>query len=79
MPIASMIVTSAQGADAQQLQDKLQSIEGVEVRHATANKLVIVTDTDSRNQDESLWSTLNGIDEIGKVELVFYNFEDIEG
>lgn len=77
MPIASMIVSSAPGADTAILRRQLGSIEGVEIMHHCDEKFVLLAETPTRDQDEALWARLNGIESVGKVELVYYNFEDL--
>ena len=78
MPISSLIVRTRL-ADAAPIGRVLEAMEAVVSWEARGPDLVVLTETRSPQDDATLWETIERVDGVAAVELVYHNFEDWKG
>lgn len=78
MPISSLIVRVRPGEGAR-VGAALETHPAVEVSHVTADAVAVVTETPDDGVDRLLWKQLEAMDGVNHVELIYHNFEALEG
>ncbi len=78
MPISSLIVRTAEDrTDA--ISAKLATHPAIEVSYTVPGSVVIITETPDDHIDKHLWEQIEALDGVSLVELIYHNFEDLEG
>jgi len=57
----------------------LSALEQVSVTDTVKGSLVVLTDTETRKQDKSIWDAIEKVPGVRKLDLVYHNFEDLAG
>lgn len=76
MPISSLIVSVPLPDHAPMAAKAVNAIKGAHVELVEANRLIVLTETSDRSEDQQIWDAIGNIDHVGKIELVYHNFED---
>ena len=78
VPISSLIVrTEAAGTDA--VVAEVSALAGATVSHVEGQDIVVLTETQARSEDTGLWERIESMHGVNAVELIYHNFEDLEG
>ena len=77
MPISSLIVRTGE-PDASRIVPALEAIGAVTSCDAQGPNIIVITETDATSEDEALWKTIEGVEGVVAVELIYHNFEDLE-
>ena len=77
MPISSVIVRSST-EDVPIVAQAVKDIPNADVTTVSGENLIVVTQTDSREKDKQLWNTLEALPNVIGLDLIYYNFEDLE-
>ncbi|MCF6284631.1 MAG: chaperone NapD [Candidatus Hydrogenedentes bacterium] len=78
MPISSLIVRTAEDRT-EAISAELATHPAIEVSHVTTGSIAIVTETPDDDVDKHLWKQIEAIHGVNFVELIYHNFEDLEG
>lgn len=78
MPISSLIVTT-DPEETRSVSERLRGLERVTVADTHRESLVVLTDTETRAQDKSVWDLIEKTPGVKSLALVYHNFEDLEG
>ena len=78
MPISSLIVRT-ETAHTGTVCAKLAAHPAIEISHATDDAITIVTETPGDDVDKHLWKQIEAFSGVTHVELIYHNFEDLEG
>ena len=78
MPISSLIVRV--DADVrEQCAEAIGQIPCLTVSNIEEQGLVVIVETDDSHEDKALWQTIEAIEGVHAIELIYHNFEDLEG
>ncbi len=77
MPISSLIIKT-QKQEIQKVADELRRLKGTIVSDVLDENIVVVTETEDRKEDKSLWDQMEKISGVMQVDLIYHNFEDAE-
>ena len=77
MPIASIVVRTKDDC-LEEVVDQVKQYEGVSISDIGRDKFIVVSETETREQDKNLWERLEAVPGVLKVDLIYYNFEDLE-
>jgi nitrate reductase NapAB chaperone NapD len=78
VPISSLIVRT-ETAETEAVRALLANHPAIEVSHATADAIAIITETPGDDVDKHLWKQIEAFSGVTHVELIYHNFEDLEG
>ncbi len=78
MPISSLIVSAEEGATTRVV-TALQALPEITLAQVEGERIAVLTETTSREADKALWDQLEQQDGVRAVELIYHNFEDLEG
>lgn len=78
MPISSLIVRT-QASQHDCVIETLATHPAIEVGHVGPGSIAVITETPGKDADTHLWKQIEAIDGVTHVELIYHNFEDLEG
>ena len=76
MPISSLIIRTL-SENTPTVVDEISDFTGLTVAAIERNNIVVVTETETKNQDKELWTKLKEVSGVKQVDLIFHNFEDV--
>ena len=76
MPVSGLVLTLSPG-DGGQVAQALGADPRVTVGERAAQRLPVVTETDTMGDHLDLWNELEGLDGVLQVELAFHDFSDV--
>ena len=77
MPISSLIVRMK----AEKVESVLKGLAGMEttsVHETRGENVIIVTQTETKEQDKEIWESIERLDGVIQTDLIYHNFEDLE-
>ena len=78
MPVSSLVLlTNRQKTN--QVKKELHQFKAITNCESHDERLILVTETNTQEEDKTLWETIKQIDGVLHVDLIFHNFEDEEG
>ena len=78
MPISSLIVRTEEPKQAFVV-EALATHPAIEVGHVGTGSIAVITETPGKDADTYLWKQIEAIEGVTHVELIYHNFEDLEG
>jgi nitrate reductase NapAB chaperone NapD len=78
IPISSLILRIGEGYS-EAVRATVSSMEGVTISSEGENALAILSETVHPKEDKAIWAQLENIEGVLALELVYHNFEDMEG
>ncbi len=80
MPVSGIVVTLASEIEQRErAMDALRKHPCVTLGEAVETRLPIVTDTETMDEHEEVWSQLEKIEGVLQVQLAFHDFSDVDG
>lgn len=76
MPIASLVVRATLDM-VDEVAQKIDEINGVTVTYVDGEKLVVLTETNSRDEDLETWEVIKGLNGVINLDLIYYNYEEV--
>lgn len=77
MPVSGLVITfSSDTADHSAVLEQLAREPTIELGDACGPKLPIVVDTDTREQDRTIWNWVRDLPGVAMVDVAFVGFED---
>ena len=76
MAISSLVVVTEEGRQSE-VAEALEALECVEVSSAEPAGLIVITETTSKQQDNTLWDEIGKVPGVVSVNLAYHNFEDL--
>mgnify|MGYP000297745701 CR=1 FL=1 len=77
MPISSLIVRASQEG-VKDVADQIRSLAGTSVSKIEKENIIVLTETDSQDDDKKLWDAIEKIPGVVQCDLIYHNFEDME-
>jgi len=78
MPISSLVIRTGPTAT-ENVCEELASCPLIEIAHVQVGAIAAVTETPDDQTDQQLWKLIEGLHGVTHVELIYHNFEDLEG
>ena len=78
MPISSLVVRASQ-EKIQDVASQVQLLEGASISTIEKESIVVLTETKSQRDDKKLWDDIEKIPGVLQCDLIYHNFEDVEG
>lgn len=76
MPVSGLVVRTKRGK-ALAVAERLRDFDRVEITDLLCDSLVLVTDTNSRDADKTLWDAVEAVEDVAELSLIYHNFEDL--
>ena len=77
MPVSSVIIRKREESDSEALSTELASVEGATLKHVEGDKFVVLIDVATPSEEKVIWNTLETIEGVAHVDLIYHNFEDV--
>ncbi len=78
MPISSLIVRT-RPERVQQVVKRVLELDGTAAPETREDCVVVLTETADRRADKELWDSIEAIDGVTGLDLIYHNFEDLDG
>lgn len=78
MPVSSVIVRKSENADSDSLSSELASVDGATLKHVEGDSFVVLIDVPTPSEEKLIWNTLESIEGVSHVDLIYHNFEDVD-
>ena len=77
MPVSSVIVRKSETANSDDLSSELASLDGATLKHVEGDSFAVLIDVPTQSEEKVLWNTLETIEGVTHVDLIYHNFEDV--
>ena len=78
MPISSVIINASAGT-AENVSAAVNELQGATVMEIRENSIIAILDTQDPKQDKNLWDQIKNTPNAINLDLIYHNFEDVEG
>jgi periplasmic nitrate reductase NapD len=77
LPISSLIAQARPDA-VPEILEQIARLEGAEIVVEDGGRIAIVTETSDRAEDARLWTTIESLPGVARLDMIYHNFEDVE-
>ena len=78
MPISSVIVRKAESAESDAIAQSIATLDGTTVKHQEGDSLVVLIDVATPTDEKHVWNSLEDLEGVAHVDLIYHNFEDVD-